>query len=193
MSADIGDTLAPNSDSITSAEFIGGARIVTITAARVLKGQERPVEIALSDFDRPYKPNVTMRRLLVAAWGPRSADYVGRRMELYRDEGVRFGKEPAPGIRISGLSHISEAVTVRLATGRNKSETFIAKPLPDTPAPASTVAPDKMTAALNAIGTATDASKLDAIEKHAASLGIGQTTEIQSALITKRGELEGLL
>lgn len=183
METDIGDTLAPNGDSIASAEFLGGPRIVTITAARVIKGAERPVEITLAEFDRPYKPNVTMRRLLVAAWGPRSADYIGRRLELYRDEGVRFGKEPAPGIRISRMSDITEPVSPRLPTGRNKSETITAQPLPDAP-----VDPAVVDAAHAAINQATTTQKLDEIAAHATRIGIHH--QVKTAIEKRRVELE---
>ena len=74
---------------------------------------------------------------------------------------------------------------------RGKKTPVVIEPLSDAPAP--TVAPDKITAALTAIRTAVDVAKLDAIEKHANSLGIHETPEIRDALIDKRAELEGRL
>lgn len=89
------------------------------------------------------------------------------------------------------MSHIDKAVEAKHVITRGKTKKVMIQPLGD--ATAQAAPSDKITAALNAIDTAADVTKLDAIEKRAASLGIDQTPEIQSALITKRGELEGLI
>jgi hypothetical protein len=34
---------------------------------------------------RPFKPSKTVRRIMVAAWGPDASTYAGKRMTLYRD------------------------------------------------------------------------------------------------------------
>ena len=87
---DISDTLAPNSDQLDAVDLLSGPR--TFTIEKVSKGDaEQPVNIHLAEFPRPWRPGKSMRRVLVAAWGPDASAYVGRRVTLYCDPEVRFG------------------------------------------------------------------------------------------------------
>lgn len=89
------------------------------------------------------------------------------------------------------MSHIDKAFEAKHVITRGKTKKVMIQPLGD--APAAPPAADDVARAVTAIKAATDVGKLDAIEKHAESLGIHETPEIQGALITKRGELEGLI
>ena len=71
-----------------------------------------------------------MRRILVAAWGPDGAAYVGHRMTLYRDPEVTFGGQSVGGIRVSHLSHIESRLSVALSVTRGKRQKFVVDPLP---------------------------------------------------------------
>src|SRR4051794_36812330 len=86
---DISDTLAPNSDQLDAVDLLSGPRTFTIKS--VSKGDpEQPVNIHLAEFPRPWRPGKSMRRVLVASWGPDAATYVGRRVTLYCDNDVVF-------------------------------------------------------------------------------------------------------
>ena len=78
---DLTESIAPKSDQQNYDDYIAGNRTVTISA--VTKGSaEQPVNVELLEYPgRPFKPNKSMRRVLVLAWGPDSTAYVGRRME----------------------------------------------------------------------------------------------------------------
>jgi len=131
---DISDTLEPNSDQLDAIELVSGPRIFTIE--RVTRGNtEQPVNIHLTDFPRPWRPGKSMRRVLVACWGPDASQYVGRRVELFCDPDVRFGKDVVGGTRVSRLSHIDKKKSVPLLVARGKSAVFTVSPLPDAPAP----------------------------------------------------------
>ena len=140
---DITPTIAPNSDQVNADDLIAGPQTVTITGVK--KGSiEQPVFIELAEFPkRTYRPSKTMRRVLVAAWGPKAETYIGRRMTIYRDPKVTFGGETVGGIKISHLSHIDRTLTLALTASRGHKGNVTIEPLPDTPAPSRSIA-DRM-------------------------------------------------
>lgn len=137
---DIAATLISKSDQLDNVDLIGGPRDFTITGVKVKAG-DQPVEFTLAEFDRVWRPGLTMRRLMSHVWGTTDAStFVGRRVRLYRDPSVKFGNESPGGTRISHMSHIDKTVTVELPAKRGKSDKFVVEPLTDAPAP-TTIAP----------------------------------------------------
>jgi hypothetical protein len=105
--ADISDTLAPKSDQLDNIDLRGTEpRIFTVTQVDVKPGAEQPVTVHLAEFPRPWKPGKNMRRVLAHCWGRESDNWVGKRVELFSDERVKFGNETPGGTRISRLSDI---------------------------------------------------------------------------------------
>lgn len=137
---DMTRTIEPRSDQLNFDDV--AAQSVTVTITGVTRGTpEQPVNIETEQYPgRPYKPGKSMRRILVAAWGKDSSVYTGRRIRLYGDPDVRFGRERVGGIRISHLSHIGEPMTVMLTVTRGRRAPFTVQPLPDVDAPRETVA-----------------------------------------------------
>lgn len=131
---DITDSLAPTSDQLDAIELVAGPRIFTIE--RVTRGNaEQPVNVHLVDFPRPWRPSKGMRRVLAACWGADASTWPGKRVELYFDPEVTFGKEKPGGTRIKALSDISETKRIPLLVTRGKSAVFVVEPLPDAPKP----------------------------------------------------------
>ncbi len=129
---DLSDTIAPNSDQLDAVDLLAGPR--TFTIKRVSAGNaEQPVNIDLVEFPRTWRPGKSMRRVLVACWGPDAARYVGRRVTLYCDPTVRFGGQEIGGTRISHLSHLEKQKQVPLLVSRGKSAMFVVRPLVETP------------------------------------------------------------
>lgn len=126
---DITKTTEPKSDQINYDDV--ATRTVTVTVTEVKAGsKEQPVDVHLVEFPgRPFRPSKSMRRVLIAAWGPEASNYVGRRMILYGDPTVKFGGIEVGGIRISHLSDIPEALSVGLTVTRGKRAPFIVQPL----------------------------------------------------------------
>lgn len=137
---DMTRTIEPRSDQLNFDDV--AAQSVTVTITGVTRGTpEQPVNIETEQYPgRPYKPGKSMRRVLVAAWGKDSSVYAGRRIRLYGDPDVRFGRERVGGIRISHLSHIREPMTVMLTVTRGRRAPFTVQPLPDDATPRETVA-----------------------------------------------------
>lgn len=168
MTYDISDTLAPNSDQLDAVDLIGQPRTFTIT--KVSKGNaEQPVQIALAEFPRVWRPGKSMRRVLAACWGTDASQWVGRRVRLYCDESVRFGNDVVGGTRISHLSHIDKPKSVPLLVSRGKSATFKVQPLSNEPTT------EERVANLRAEWSTADPERRQAIEAEVAELtGAGQ-------------------
>lgn len=181
---DISDTIIPNSAQINAEDLL---RPITVNITGVERGNaEQPVFIHLAEFPgRTYRPGKSMRRVLVAAWSAEASTYTGRRLTLFNDPTIKFGKDVTGGIRISHMSHIDKPLNVALTVTRGRRAPFVVQPLPDTPP----VDPATITKALHAITNATDTTTLDGIEKHAHTLGIH--TDITDAIEQKRAQLKG--
>jgi hypothetical protein len=126
---------APRSDQLNAEDLLTGPQTITVTA--VTRGTaEQPVDIVTEEYGpgRPYKPSKTMRRVIMAAWGTNTASYTGRRMTIYRDPEVMFGRDKVGGIKISHLSHIDKRLELALTVTRGKRASFSVEPLADAPA-----------------------------------------------------------
>ena len=126
---DIRAAAAPRSDQTNYEDLLGGPR--TVRVAEVKAGsKEQPIEIHYEGGDgKPYKPCKSMLRVLIAAWGDKGADWIGRSMTLYGDHEVVFGGVKIGGIRISHVSHIEQPISVLLSTSRGKRKPYLIHPL----------------------------------------------------------------
>jgi hypothetical protein len=168
---DITDSLAPKSDQLDAIELVAGPRTFTITG--VSPGtDEQPVSVSFAEFPRVWRPSKGMRRLLAAGWGTDSKTWTGRRVTLYFDPDVSFGKERTGGTRISHMSHLpgGKRLSVPLLVSRGKSQMFIVEPLPDTPALVDDIATATDTTALRAMWKTSDAGRRARIEARIAEL-----------------------
>jgi hypothetical protein len=133
---DLTASIAPKSDQLNSDDLITGPRTFTIAGADE-GSAEQPANIHLAELPgRPWRPSKSMRRVLVYCWGHDTEPYAGRRVTLYRDPEVTFGRDKVGGIKISHLSHIDRAKSVSLTVTRGKRAPHTVDPLPDAaPAP----------------------------------------------------------
>ena len=126
---DLSRTVAPKSDQLNSDDLIAGPRTIVVTAVKLVV-EDQPVAINFAGDDgKPYKPCKSMRRVLIKAWGPDGAQYVGKSMTLYMDESVRFGGSAVGGIRISHMSHLDKPLTMALTATRAVKKAYTVKPL----------------------------------------------------------------
>ena len=126
---DLTETIAPKSDQLNAEDLLTGPR--TFTIEKVNAGSaEQPVNVHLVELPgRPYRPSKSMRRLMVHAWGKEASAYAGRRLTLYRNPDITFGRDKVGGIEISHVSHIDKPVTVALTVTRGKRKNFSVAPL----------------------------------------------------------------
>lgn len=175
---DISSTTQPKSDQLNYDDVASIAAVITVTEVRAGTA-EQPVEIHTAEYPgRPYKPNKSMRRVLVAAWGPESSTYTGRRIEVYGDPTVKWAGEPVGGIRIRSLSHIDKPMKVQLTTTRGKRSPATIQPLPDaTPAAPVDVSEATDVDALRAAWQGADPDTRKAIEARVAELTKGAESD----------------
>lgn len=116
---------------VNADDLISGPRTIKITRVVGNEGnKEQPVAVGFEGDDgKPFMPCKTMRRLMVAAWGPDASAYTGRSLTLYRDPTVKFGGMETGGVRISHMSHIDSDMKVALTSTRGKRGIVHVKPL----------------------------------------------------------------
>ena len=171
---DLTQTIQPNSDQVNADDLMSGERVVTITSVEA-GSSEQPVFIHLAEFPgRTYRPSKSMRRVLVAAWGKEADVYAGRRLTLYRDPDVTFGRDKVGGIKIAAMSHIDKPIALALTATRGKRALHKVAVLPDaTPAAPVDVSEATDVDALRAAWQGADADTRKAIEARVAELTKG--------------------
>lgn len=132
---DMTESIQPRSDQINADSLIGGPQ--TYTIEKVTEGAaEQPFDFHLIESPgRAYRPSKSMRRVIVEAWGPKTENYAGKRLTIYRNPETRFGRDKVGGLEISHLSHIDGPMEINLTATRGKRRPFTVQPLPDAPAP----------------------------------------------------------
>lgn len=139
---DVSAALAPNSQQLDNIELRDKGHVIfTVTHVDVrAPGTDQPILVHLAEFDRPWKPGKNMRRVLAHCWGRESDNWIGKRVELFADERVKFGNETPGGTRISRLSHIDGPQKAPVLLSQGRPGFYEVQPLPDA-APAPTPSP----------------------------------------------------
>lgn len=175
---DVSETLVPNSNQLDNIDLRDSPpRIFTVTKVDVRPGTDQPVTVHLAEFDRPWKPGKNMRRVLAFCWTRESDNWVGKRVELYADEKVTFGKETPGGTRISRLSGIDGPKSAPIMLSQGKPGTYKVTPLPDVAPPPEPSPIDK----LKAEWKQADPERRKAIEAEVAALQAGRPTDGDAA------------
>lgn len=185
---DISQAAQPNSAQVNAEDLLSGPQVVTIE--KVTRGsQEQPVEIHLTEFPgRTYRPCKSMIRVLIAGWGKDASAYTGRRLLLYRDAEVRFGKDAVGGIRIGSMSDIPSRLTLALTVTRGRRAPFIVEPLPDLPPAITPEAVDEIQARITNATTLDDLKTIGAELKNS-NLGVHRE-QLQAAWSRRKAEIE---
>lgn len=160
---DMRPTITPKSDQLNADDLIAGPRTVTITAVKASPGSaEQPVAVYFEgDGGKPYMPCKSMRRVMVAVWGPDASQYAGRAMTLYRDPEVTWGGMAVGGIRISHMSGMDREMVLALTATKKARKPYRVLPLAvEAPKPAekdkATQVADALIARFSAVVTAQD-------------------------------------
>lgn len=135
-------TAEPRSDQWNADDFTGGPRTFTVAGVKTGTAEQKYDIELVEGEDRAWRPPLGMLRVLMNAWGDEADVWIGRRVTLFKDANVRFGKEIPGGIRISHLSHIgTKPLNVPITVARGQRRTYTVQPLPDAkPAPAEPAA-----------------------------------------------------
>lgn len=184
---DLTESIAAKSDQLDAIDLLSGPR--TFTIERVSKhNAEQPFNFHLAEFPRVWRPGKSMRRVIVAAWGPMADKYVGQRVTLFCDATVQFGSDTVGGTRISHMSGIDKPLKVPLLIKRGKSAMFTVQPLPDA-APAPTVDPEIIDAWGTAFDEADDLAALQSLWAEAGKAGVASNPLVTAAKDKRKREL----
>lgn len=173
---DLSTTTAPKSNQLNADDFIAGPKTFKVTRVAASGNDQQPVAIYFEgDNGKPYLPSKGMRRVLVAAWGKDSANYIGRQMTLFREPTVMYGGIQVGGIQISHLSHIQQDLSLVLTVSKQKRVPYkVLRLQHEEEAPASApaapaVAPERVNTILKTIKTMPHTA-LDSARQRAAQL-----------------------
>lgn len=166
-------TAEPRSDQWNADDFIG-AKAKVFTIANVKAGSaEQKYDIELAEGEgRVWRPPITVIRILLDAWGDESDNWIGRRVALYREPSVTFGRETTGGIRISHMSHLpNDAPLVHKSTlSRGRRGEVTIKPLPAGP---PLITDEKAAEFATAITNAADRAALSTISAQLKTFDLG--------------------
>lgn len=130
---DISKMIAPKSDQLNADDLLAGPRTLKITRVEGREDPQQPLLIFFEgDNGKPYKPGLSMRRVLIVAWGDDGMEYVGRSLRVFCDPEVKFGGVKVGGIRISHMSHIGNPQKMMLTQTRGKKGEYTVHPLGET-------------------------------------------------------------
>ena len=123
------ETLAPKSDQLNATDLIAGPKRIRITKVVLNDDPKQKASIYFDgDNGKPYKPCLSMRRLLVLIYG-KGTSLTGKEIVLFRDAEVVFGGEKVGGIVISHASHITAPQRHVLPVSKGKIKVFTVEPL----------------------------------------------------------------
>lgn len=125
---DLSRTIIPKSDQINFEDVQTSSITAVIKSVRA-GNKEQPVFIDLEGYEgRPYKPSLSMRRVLVGGWGNDGKDWVGKSLTLVGDPNVKFGGVKVGGIKVKAMSGIEANFSMMLSVSRGKRvEHFVEK------------------------------------------------------------------
>jgi len=129
--SDLSGTIKANSDQLNADDLIAGPIMIQVEGVTLNKDPKQPVHIYYYGCEnKPFKPCLTVRRILIALWGKDGNQWANKWMNLYVDSSVSFGKQKnIGGIRVDAVSHISSAASISLTVRRGMKQHFTIQPI----------------------------------------------------------------
>lgn len=132
-------TVETRSDQWNAQDFLGGPKTFTVEAVKPGTGPNGLYDVVLQGETRLWRPAKTVIDVMNALWGDEDTDWMGKRVALYNEESVSFGKDQVGGIRVCGASGITEPKKFRVREKKMGSpKIYTIQPLPDAPSEGST-------------------------------------------------------
>lgn len=177
-------TAEPRSDQLNADDFVSGPKTFKITGTVPGKAEQK-YDIELEGEARCWRPPPTVVRLIMAAWGDESDDWIGKRVTLYRDTTVKFGPNEVGGVRLSHMSDLpgNRPLKESVTNTRGKRSKRSIEPLLDDGTP--TITADLIAEFQSRI---TDAASTDDLSQIAADLKTWDLGTHRSTLQTAWGQ-----
>lgn len=138
--ADMTSTIKAKSDQLNAGDILAGPVTVRVTGVDV-RGGDQPVSIHTEGDLQPYKPCLSMRRVLAKLWGGETDLWIGKHMVLFNDPTVIWAGKPEGGIRISQMEGLNKKEEVTVRASKRAVTKYLIDPLviqqaqPETPPP----------------------------------------------------------
>ena len=128
---DLSGTIKAKSDQLNADDLVSGDKMVQVEGVNLTNDPQQPVHIYYYGCEgKPFKPCLTVRRILIALWGSDGNQWANKWMNLYVDKSVSFGKQKnIGGIRVNAISDIPSAATIVLTVRRGVKQHFIIQPI----------------------------------------------------------------
>lgn len=133
---DLSDTIKPKSDQLNTEDLFLGPRTITVRKiVKKIEDEKQPMLVYFEgDNDKPWKPCVTIRRVLIHFWG-KEGKWEGNRATIFCDPKVDFGDQKGVGgIRVSHISGIDKPSSVNVTVTRGRKKLYTVLPIADEPA-----------------------------------------------------------
>lgn len=120
------DTTKADSQQLNADDLFSESITIIITKVKLdLESKQKAILYYEGDDGKPYKPCVSMRRVIEHKWGGGDETvFVGRGITLKRDPTVRFGTEEVGGIRITHMSDMSDDKRFMLTSSRGHKKPY---------------------------------------------------------------------
>jgi hypothetical protein len=131
MTLDITKTMVGKTDQLNAYDLLSGPRTIKIRDVKIVeKDAQQPLLVYFDGDDgKPWKPALTVRRILGLVWGLDASKWIGLHCTIWCDQKVSFGGSDVGGIRVSHMEGLSQPRKLNLATARNARGNFTVQPL----------------------------------------------------------------
>ena len=123
---DLSDTIEANSDRLNAADLMGADKTIKVTdVIRYAENGKNKFYLNYEgDCGRPYKPSLTMRRIIMELWTIDGSKYIGRSIRLHRDPTITFGRDECGGIVVEAMEGIKGKAKIKLQVKRGQFKEF---------------------------------------------------------------------
>lgn len=189
---DMTNFIKPKSNQLNYDDLVAGD--ITITIRDVKRhSAEQPVAIYYDgDNGKPWLPCKSMMRVLVAIWGSRATDYVGRSLTLWGDPTVKWAGAEVGGIRIRAMEGLKDVRVMPLTASKNSRKAFTVLPLKVAKKDSQAFSPppaDNLVGEVEAAGTITTAPEFN-LEAETQAFRNIVGNKLQKGLYKNREELD---
>jgi len=125
---DVSNLIQAKSDQLNADDLISGPITVTVQGAQV-DNTDQPLVVHIGDNYRPFKPCLSMRRVMAKFWSIDANNWSGQSMTLYNEPSVRWAGKEVGGIRISHMTGINRSESVMLSISKGKRVKYTIQPL----------------------------------------------------------------
>lgn len=125
---DITNLIQAKSDQLNADDLISSPITFTVQNVRTAN-TEQPLLIEIDKGFKPFKPCLSMRRLLAKFWGIDASAWIGQSITLYNEPTVKWAGQAVGGIRISHMTGLNKVEKVMLSVRKGMRQPYTVQPL----------------------------------------------------------------